>query len=538
MIEERTGRALNHLRRIDQINEGRERLKHLYKLYHALRELVSVKKRNFTPTLQKRLIIPLLEDGNVNKEDREVELVHRFGLEEQRSPLRSALCIRFLEDLIRVMRTSEERQYGEKDAEHLTRNNMEGRLAKEVRGLTYEQIANTLIQRYVHIDPTATLREVIAARKPFGQTWGEYIEYITSMVEQIVPISKHQKKTQNQLARMIILTQLDNLSRGLVADTERKSSKFSVEHLGEYLDSKTLKKIQMGATGGMKEETPTFAIPLITTRRKGAGWGRTERLKLMTNDYQWIGRKVKITRFYLEDYEQLEITDVEVSKGFTCEVPMEEFSMPNSGYEYPNHVSNQEVSVGTIVAHAVKMTDMKETIEILATTSFGCEACELVGHSAKEPACPYFDMEDKTTCSRCKTGKHREETCKGLKVNDLPTPGVFMNLPEIRRVERSESIDSENLPLSDTSLSSHEELVERMKEIPGEREQMMEGFRINLIRQLETRDMSDQARRRLRRRIGIVVSGKEYLVSKFMSALNTLMSDQLLHELEKYAEQL
>ena len=202
-IEERTGRALNHLWRIDKMSKGEEKLRLLSELYHKLRGLITVKRRNFTSTLQKRLIIPLPIDGNVNQEDREVTLTHQFGIEEQRSPLRSALCIKFLEDLIRVMRTSEGRQYGERDAAHLACNNIEGRLAKEMEELTYQEIANTLIQRFVHIDPTATLREVIGARKPFGQTWDEYIEYITSVVEQVVPANRDQKKTQKQLIRTI-----------------------------------------------------------------------------------------------------------------------------------------------------------------------------------------------------------------------------------------------------------------------------------------------------------------------------------------------
>ena len=544
--EERTARAMRRLKQIEQRSFGKYKMFDLYQLYQALRKTVNIQRRDFTSRLYRDLIMTLPVDGNANKEDRKVALQYQFGNTEQQHPRRSELCIKFLEDIIRVMRVegpAQPREYGESDAAALINYNMGQDLVTELNGLTYGVIAKTLIQRYVYTNPNEALTEIIEARKPFKQDWEKHISYITSVTEQIY--HPKDEKSWSKLARIVVLTQLYPITRRMVADREKAiSSKLPLELLAIYLNKNFVEEVRIEAMGGMIPPSivPAKAIPMMATRKRGpSGWGPIERLKLMTNDYTLIGKPVRITKQYLGHKDHGEV-EVNVSKRFNCDVPTEEFAMPELSY------GHRQVKVGTIVAHAIEVAD-REEIKALSTSGFGCEACHLVGHQAGDAKCPYYQLRSSKTCSKCRKGKHEEHQCKDLKVNENPTPGVFMNLPEVRRMETdaghampSLTSSSEETTESESSSSEEEEvaplptffeLLEGIGEIENEEKRMFERFRVLLIMEMETEDMSEQKKRRLRREAEKVVFEERSRILLYQTMFNTMMEEKVFTRIRR-----
>ena len=508
---ERTIRVLDQLDRIEQTH-GMDKLNSMHKLYQTLRRLISTPKSDRTIKLKKKYIIELPKVGNITDETRRTRLTYAFGKTEQKSPMRSELCLRFLRGLREAMEQDkpiQPRVYGQEDARRLMKANIGGDLFQDTEGLSYPEMAIKMIEKYVHKDPQEALTEVTGARKPLGHPWRNYLEYILSMTEMVSKENADEGEVQERLARIIILTQLDPLSRNMIYIRERYDDrKFDLRELCAYADIKFMRALQTAVTGITQEiNVPeNYGVPVLATREKGRGWEEREKLRLMTNDYTWIGEKVNVTQRYLGKKET--IYHAEIKPDFTFSINNKDFEMPEGTFDKLNRIQR-----GTIVAHAMKRS--METCDDLQTSLNLHEVSKVIQRCKEEcgdGACTC--LIDAGLCTAPQEPPTEED--------DNSDTSIITFESEESTSDEETSADGviENLPSVTKMLESAERISDRITRL----EKTLEA---RTVSRMETDDMPPKEKVKLRKMIKGVSTECEVRKILHSEMIETMINDNV-----------
>ena len=506
---DRTTLVWNQLNSIEQGSQGGTKLLYLCQLYQSLRLILELPKKNRMFELMSKFTIQLPPVGDLVERTRRMRLTHKFKEKEQEDPKRSGLCLKFLQNITDIIQQDvpiQMRTYSEEDAKLLVKDNVDQKLWRLLEDLSYNDMVNFLIMKYVQTDIQDIIVEVVGARKPLNKTWNEYLEYILSMTEMTREENEDEGQVQKQLARLIILTQLDTATRNLVHCKEKmRASKYWLSELCDYLDVNYVKELQMKAMGGMTMMTPPIAIPLImTTASFNWNLGYLE-LKLQTNDHNWIGKRATLTGQYLDGIAipLSGVDNVRIDEDFTCQIPWDSFKLPDKSY------NGGRVQVGTIVAH-------------------------LLGARLYQVRCPVEEETDDRAGADHQGMGDFEETGRGINViltvaEEDPEEERRANRREAERQYNSqqENTESEAGNSERLGLQDPRELMEQAIEISDRGERIRKKLIAVLIYRLEPTYMSDRGKRVLRRKIEEVINEERSEVGEHPEEKDELLDDMV-----------